>query len=438
MKKYRFLKSYKDFGIGDIVEIDEKTAEVLLDTETVELYDEEAEKAYNKQMEGIKEMVEGVVAKAVAALTPKDMPNGLNIMVEVTQDEAEKGFESVGDQLKAIAKAAEEGATPDPRLLAINEKAITGMSETVGTEGGFLLQDTFTGELTKRMLGDSILAAQAQNVTIGANSNGLTWNDRRDYDQQNSARNIQVYWTEEGGSLTASKGKINRQTLSLEKLTGLYYATDESLQDAQSLGQLMDDWFMEEFPFKLDQTILRGDGVAKPLGILNASCLVTVAKESGQTADTIVAKNIVKMYSRMWARSMGQAAWYVNQEILPELMVLTLTTSGTERPIWTPPDSGFVNAPGGFLLGRPIRFLDHASTLGDKGDIWFMDMSKYRLISKGGIQRDSSIHVRFLNDETAFRFRMRMNGQPTWSDVVTPSQATTHTRSPFITLAARA
>jgi len=51
--------------------------------------------------------------------------------------------------------------------------------------------------------------------------------------------------------------------------------------------------------WKVNDAILNGDGVGKPLGILNAGCTVTVSKESSQAADTVKAQNIAKMWSRM-------------------------------------------------------------------------------------------------------------------------------------------
>jgi len=432
MNEYRFLKDYDAFKAGDVAEIDEATAKVLLKTGTIAVVDAKADEAYDKQMKGFENIVAEQVKKALASVPQTDHPN-VKILVEVTKDEGDKGFASFGEQVKAIIKAETPGGAMDPRLKA----AASGMNETVGAEGGYLVQSDFSQEMIKRAFGQSVLAPLTSGITLGANTNSLYWNERKDYDQQDANRNVQVYWTDEAGLMTASKGKFERQSLALEKLTGLYYATDESLQDAQSLEMLVDEWFQEEFSFKLDQAILRGDGVGKPLGILKAACLVSQAAEGSQTADTINAANVAKMYSRMWAPSIGNSAWFVNQEILPQLMLLTLTTLGVEAPLWMPPTSGFQGAPGGLLLGRPVRFLDHCSTLGDEGDILLADMSKYRMISKGGLAKDASIHVRFLYNETAFRFVMRINGQPVWSTVVTPSQATTHTRSPFVTLAAR-
>ena len=71
------------------------------------------------------------------------------------------------------------------------------------------------------------------------------------------------------------------------------------------------------------------------------------------------------------------------------------------------------------------------------GDIILADFGEYLWIEKGGVQEATSIHYAFITDETYYRFVMRCDGQPAWSKVYTPEQATASTQSPFVTLAAR-
>ena len=82
---------------------------------------------------------------------------------------------------------------------------------------------------------------------------------------------------------------------------------------------------------------------------------------------------------------------------------------------------------------------EYNETLGTKGDIMLVDLSQYLLARKvnEGIQQASSIHVEFLTDQTAFRFIMRVDGQPAWNAPLTPAKGAA-TQSPFITLATRA
>jgi HK97 family phage major capsid protein len=113
--------------------------------------------------------------------------------------------------------------------------------------------------------------------------------------------------------------------------------------------------------------------------------------------------------------------------------------AGTENvggaAVYMPP-GGIAGQPYGTLFGRPVLEIEQASALGDLGDIVLLDPSRYRTISKGGAKEDVSIHVRFLTDETAFRFVVRVNGQPMEKKPVTPFKGST-AKSSFVTLAAR-
>jgi len=90
------------------------------------------------------------------------------------------------------------------------------------------------------------------------------------------------------------------------------------------------------------------------------------------------------------------------------------------------------------LFGRPIIWTEHASALGTVGDIALCDFSQYLIGQKttGGLQVDTSVHLRFDYDESVMKFRFRIDGKPWWSSAQTPAQGS-NTISPFVTLATR-
>jgi len=223
--------------------------------------------------------------------------------------------------------------------------------------------------------------------------------------------------------------------LGLKKLIGLYYATDELLQDASALESVVKQAFTEEFAFRVDDAIINGTGVGQPLGILNSGCLVSVTQETNQAIDTLLAENIIKMYSRMWARSRANAVWFINQDVEPELHTMSFA-SGTAGIAVYMPANGLSVAPYATLYGRPVVPIEQCATVGDVGDVIFADFSQYVLIDKGSMQSASSIHVKFTTDETAFRFVYRVDGQPLWASALTPFKGS-NTQSPFVVVETR-
>ena len=341
----------------------------------------------------------------------------------------EKRFASFGEQLLAAYRAAAPGGHVDERL---STRAASGLNETTPSDGGFLVQQDFVTELLKRTYETGILASKVKKIPISTNANGLKINAIDEDSRANGSRwgGVQTYWEGEADELTASKPKFRQMELSLKKLTGLCYATDELLQDAAALEAVIRQAFAEEFGFKIDDAILTGTGEGEPLGILNGGSLVTVTKEANQT-DIITVENLIKMWNRLWSRSRSNAVWYINQELEPYLYTLKIG----DKPVYVPA-GGLSEKPYGTLFGRPVVPLEQCSAAGEVGDIILADVGQYLLIDKGGVKAASSIHVRFLYDESVFRFIYRVDGKPIWSKPLAPYKGSTSV-SPFVTLAKR-
>ena len=357
--------------------------------------------------------------------------------IEVGPDSRSKDkFPSFGQQLSAIMNASIPGRGIDPRLFNA-----TGAGQTVPSDGGFLVQTDFSTELLKQVWQTGILAQRCRRITISGNSNGIKINGEDETSRATGSRagGIRGYWAAEAEEKTASKPKFRQIELKLNKLIGLCYATDELLEDASALEGYIRQGFASEFGFLLDDGIINGTGAGQLLGVMNAGSLVTVDKEVGQDADTIVPENIVKMFARLFASSRQNAVWLINQNVEPQLHLMGVGVGTGGQLVYMPP-GGMSQAPYGTLLGRPVLPIEQCQTLGDKGDIILADLATgYILAEKGGIQSDMSIHVKFIYDESVFRFVLRVDGQPVRASAVTPYKGgASNTLSHFVTLAERA
>lgn len=345
-------------------------------------------------------------------------------------------FESLGQQLASVMQAGLPGGRVDPRLF---NAAASGMNETVPSDGGFLVQQDFAAGLLQDVFETGILASRCRRIQISGNANSIKLNGV-DETSRASTRygGIVGYWASEAEEKTKSKPKFRKIELDLKKLVGLCYATDELLDDASALESVIKTGFTSEFGFLLDDAIINGTGAGQPLGILNSGALVSVAAEAGQTAATVVAENVIKMYSRLFAQSRPNAVWLINQNIEPQLFTMSLAVGTGGVPIYMPA-GGLSGQPYGTLFGRPVLPIEQAATLGTVGDIILADLSNgYILAEKGGIRSDMSIHVRFIYDESVFRFVMRVDGQPVRASALTPYKGGSgSTQSHFIALATR-
>ena len=181
---------------------------------------------------------------------------------------------------------------------------------------------------------------------------------------------------------------------------------------------------------------MNGSGVGEPLGVLHAdnAAAISVAKETGQAAATIVWENLVNMYARMLPTSLGRAVWVANIDTFPELATMSLSVGTGGSAIWL--NNGAAGPPM-TILGRPVIFTEKAITLGTVGDINLIDFSFYLIGDRQVMSAKSSEHFKFQNDQTAFRIIERVDGRPWLAAAITPQQGS-NTLSPYVKIATRA
>lgn len=424
----KHLSALDDFEKG-IVDGEGKPREYTVD-EVKKLAD--LTDAINAAMKAV-ETKEAAERARAAAGVPAD--TSTRTVPAVPKDE--KRFKTFGEQLSAIVSAGmNKGAPHDPRLIY---KA-SGANEAVPSEGGFLVQTDFSTELMGLMHDMGEVIKRVRKIPISGNSNGIKLPAINETSRATGSRfgGIQAYWANEAATVTASKPAYRQIELGLNKLMAIGYATEELLADAVAMESIYKQAMAEELTFFSENAVYSGSGAGQPLGFMNSGALVTVDKESGQAAATIVTDNILKMLARHPARSMKTAVWLINQDCLPQLWKLTIGSGTATHLMYAPPGltGDNSNAPWGTLMGRPVVPVEYASTLGTVGDIVLVDLSQYLMIDKGGPAAAESMHVRFLYEEMTFRITYRLDGQPAWNAPMTPFKGSA-TQSPYVALATR-
>lgn len=341
-----------------------------------------------------------------------------------------KQFRSLGEQLQAVAVAEKsKGRNTDERLLELN-RAPSGMSEQVGSDGGFLVQPEFVGTLLKDMYEMGEVLKRVRKIPMSSKTNRLIMNGVDETSRQTGKRwgGVRVYRDKEAGSVSKSNPEFRKIEMKLNKLTGICYATEELLEDAAALGSYIQQAFTEEFMVTNENEIFYGGGDGEMLGIYNSGALITVNKKSGQANDTFVVENAVSMRARLRASSRKNAVWFYNQELDAQLPLMVIGNQPVYLPAGSVAGNQFAT-----LLGIPLIPVEYAQPLGTKGDISLFDLSDYLYADKGEMEAAQSIHVKFVEGENTFRFTMRNDGQPMQAKPTTPMKGG-QTVSPFITL----
>lgn len=403
---------------------------------------------YQKKSKDEQEVIKDEVDRQLEDLKQQTITNQKTILESMHQrsdDDRKGGFKSLSQFANHVYRAGKSGfRNITPELVAwekaAQEKAAGSPSMTEGDSeaGGYLIPDEFRQDLMIAVEQRNEILPRCMQIPMGATTVRIPYVNGFDESGGLVYGGIQWKWLDEEAQKTATKPKIGRITLTLKKIAGLAYASDELLEDSpQSMENILKNGFRDGLNFQLNNVCLRGTGAGQPLGILNAPCLVSVAKETGQAAATIQFENIVKMFARN--ADPGNAIWMTNQDTLPQLATMNLAIGTGGAPVWLPA-GGAAERPYNTLLGRPLFFNKHCATLGTVGDIVLCDWSQYLIGQKAGQgaggKFDTSIHIKFDYDQTCFRFVFRIDGHPWWVSALTPPQSS-DTLSPFTAIATR-
>jgi HK97 family phage major capsid protein len=304
----------------------------------------------------------------------------------------------------------------------------------VPADGGFLVPESLRSTLLEVALESAFVRSRATVVPMESQRVPFPT-----IDSTSNASSVHGgligYWTEESAALTESQATFGRVVLDAKKLTGYSEVPNELFADSiLSFDALLGRLWPEAIAHFEDVAFFRGTGVGEPLGFLNAPSAVSVTKETGQAADTIVWENLVKAYARMLPTSIGNAIWIANIDTFPELATMALSVGTGGAPVW---HANGASAAPLTILGRPVYFTEKAATLGDAGDINFVDLSYYLVGDRQQMTMSTSPHFKFQNDQTAVRIIERVDGRPWLQTAITPNQGS-NTLSPFVKIAARA
>lgn len=337
------------------------------------------------------------------------------------------GFKDLGEFAVAVngaVRATQVGGVVDERLGALANSHQGGG----GAGEGFSLPPMYRDQVWELVTGFDEFGPLIDEEPTGAREVKLGADETTPW----GTSGIKAYWRKEGAQMTATQLSDEGRNVPLHELYCLALASEELLSDAVRLRNRLTNKAAMAIAWKKNLAIVYGNGVGQPLGWKQSGALLTVAKESGQAAATINATNVIKMFSRLQRVPGDSPFWLTNQDCLPQLMTMTIG----DLPIWTPPN-GLADAPGGFLLGLPVRFSEFAETVGTAGDIQLISPKGYYGVRRAeGVNFASSIHLYFDYASEAFRWMFRYGGQPHLSAPISPAKGST-TKSHFVTLATR-
>ena len=341
-------------------------------------------------------------------------------------------FETAGEFLEVV-----HSGLAHPGLQAAH-------SGTMPSEGGFSIPGEFAAQWLDTALESEVIRPRATTWPMTSSSRKIPAWDGADLSGGSPFGGLTLQWADELDSLTERTATMRLMTLTAHKAAILSAVSNELLSDGLNFEMQLETAMQRSLAWGLDEAFVNGTGAGMPLGILNASSTVSQAKESGQTANTVVWENIRRMWSRLHPACIPNAVWICNPNVIPELFNLQSKIQNAAASDYVGgsaiylPGAGNVAGPvAGTLLGKPLLTTDKMQTLGTVGDIVLVDLTQYAVGLRADMSIAKSQHAGFTSDKSYFRVIARVDGAPIWNESYTPFKGS-DALSWCVTLATRA
>ncbi len=330
------------------------------------------------------------------------------------------GFRDVGEFIRVI-----DSGRYDPRLIVDDAQTIG-----VPSAGGFSVPTQYASEWLDASLPNEIVRNLARVTGMTSEEKQVPGWDGADMSGGATHGGLEMEFLAESAEGTKQTAKLRKITLHARTAAIYVDASIELIQDGKDFAENLQKALIQSIGFGIDRFCIGGTGAGQPLGILNAGCKIQVAKETGQSADSIYYGNLKKMFARQL--NPDRAVWLFNNTAIPELLEQSVAVGigGSHVPLLNESNGKFS------IFGRPCYFTPHMPTLGDADDCAFVDFNFYALGLRKDVWIDTTDAHRWVQRERSYRVLLRFDGMPTLNTAITPIHG--DTLSPIVTLAERA
>lgn len=263
------------------------------------------------------------------------------------------------------------------------------------TEGGYTVPDEFEKKLVQALEDNNLFRGLATVIRTSSGTRKIPI----------AQDNGEASWIDEGEEIPESDTAFSQTMLSAYKLGTMIKISNELLNDsAFDLATYIAQRFGVRMGNAEERAFITGDGVGKPLGLLDDACA-----QVGVTAaavDKVTFDEIFKLYYSLRAPYRKKAQFLCNESMVLQLMTLK---DNNGNYIWKP---GLDIGKPDTLLNRPLRtssFMpglaagNKAMTFGDYSYYWIADRQNRTF------RRLNELYAR--TDQVGFMTTQRVDGK---------------------------
>lgn len=379
-------------------------------TVTISANDVAERLAENARVTGkIDELVNAATTKALAKIEERitDPKNGFMVK---TDDGNGEGVKSIADFLVTV-RSASKGEGAAVKRLQEHYGAVKDLSGGSDGAGGYTIPPDFRQELLQPGADPALLVGpRATEIRTTARAIDFPTLDVDTAPATGSAAygGVVMTLTGEGVGKTQTEPAFGTLSIPVYKLAAYTVASDELLTDAGiGLEDLLKALFRGAVMDAWEHYWLNGTGSGQPLGILHSNATGTIEVSRATGGNDFDLADALAMKTRLLVKNPAKVAWGMHPFLEADLVNLAL--NGNTCLSYVP---NLNDAPPLRLLGYPVVFSEHMADPGEAGDVVLGDFSGYIKVMRQDVTIDTSIHYKFINDQTTWRVVTRAGGKP--------------------------
>jgi HK97 family phage major capsid protein len=278
-----------------------------------------------------------------------------------------------------------------------------------GSEGQYTVPTQFVNSLMAMMERTTIVRGRAtvQNIPFGGcEIPGIDYNQTWVDGNDPNLGGLALYWTAEGAQDTQSEPEFRQIGLNSHEATTSVPVTNKLLDNnAIGLEQVLMRLFSQAVGYTEDWNFIRGNGVGKPQGVLNATATLT----SDVTATGITVEELSEMYVKLLPECEDTAIWLVHPLLFSDIMSINADSSNTNPVTFLPDINGRIQP---LIFGIPVVRTKVMPGNYSSGGLALVDFQKYIIGDDLNMEVAVSEHAEFRKRRTLWRCTIRVDGQP--------------------------
>lgn len=342
------------------------------------------------------------------------------ILVEtpVITEPIKRERQTFGDFLWAVKQTQARPAYWNDYLKDVHGAVKAPLAESSGATGGYLIPSQYSAQIYNVAAPISIVRPRAIVLPMSSRTLLLPYLNQFSAPVAGTSAligNMLLTWGTEGSS-SETEPTFGMVELNANKLTGYSVASSELNEDSSpTMDVIMTQLFGRAVAWFEDASGIAGDGIDKPLGVMNAPCTIGVTRNSATDFKLVDA---YAMLAKAHPNSLnsGTLVWVIHNTVIPKLIA----------------SNGLQPADPLRIAGFPIKASEQCSVLGTAGDVLLCDFGHY-LLGHRSTSVAISTHARFSTDQDVYRLTHRIDGEP-WLSAPMTLKDGSNTVSPFVKL----